>query len=57
MFYLINNNEITEINPEKIYTICPNCGTPFKVDLEDIIRNDGDLLSTQVFCEECSKNK
>lgn len=55
MFYLINNNEIAEINPEKIYTICPNCGTPFKVDLEDIIRNDGDLLSTQVFCEECSE--
>lgn len=57
MFYLVVDEQIISINPERIYTMCPRCAKLFPVDLEEIIKDGGDLNSTQVFCEECSKNK
>lgn len=45
-----------EINDENVFSICPKCGKEVQVNLEDVISDEeGDLCSTAVLCEECSK--
>lgn len=45
-----------EINDENVFCICPKCGREVQVNLEDVmIDGKGDLCSTAVLCEECSK--
>lgn len=45
----------TEITDENVFTVCPECGKEFPIDLEGEIRHGGaDLYSTQVLCSECS---
>lgn len=42
---------------DEIYTNCAECGKEIEVDtafLADILQ-DGDLVSTAVFCEDCAK--
>lgn len=51
------NNEVevrVEINDENVFCICPRCGNEVQVNLEEILK-DGDLFSTQVYCDTCSK--
>lgn len=63
MFYV--KNELaggitlhTEINSENTFTVCPECGIEFPVDLVDILSGgDADLSSTNIYCSECSKRR
>lgn len=48
--------EILDGEDGNIFTNCPGCGKEFHVDLIDIFDCDGDLYSTQIFCDECSRN-
>lgn len=59
MFYIKNkiNEETeitTEITDENVFTRCPNCEKEIAVDLAEILRDDGDLYGTSVYCSECS---
>ena len=47
-----------EITDENVYTICPDCGCVHLVDLASVfLDGQGDLMSTQVYCGECSAKK
>lgn len=43
---------------DSIYTICPNCGKEFPVDVVELIEKDCkfDFLGTNIYCSKCSKN-
>jgi len=61
MFYVkekINDSmEVSiEINDENVFCTCPGCGNDVKVDLSEVFADgDGDLFSTGVYCDECSR--
>ena len=62
MFYTkttINDTTIkTEITDENVFTICPECGREHAVDLQAILcGGDADLLSTSVYCAECTEKR
>lgn len=44
MFYLLHKRKLLPIDPDRIYTFCPRCGTLHAVD----------LCATNVYCEDCS---
>lgn len=46
-----------ELNEDTVFGICPLCGAEVQVDLQEILENGGDLYSTMVACEKCSKRK
>ena len=46
----------SEITDENVYCTCPKCGAEVRVDLADVVTEDGlDLYGTAIFCESCSK--
>lgn len=48
----------TELTDENVFTICPECGKEFAIDLYDVFSNDGDLYGTAVYCsKECSAKR
>lgn len=47
----------TELTDENVFTICPECGKEFEIDLHDVFSNDGDLYSTSIYCAECSAKR
>lgn len=47
----------TELTDENVFTICPECGKEFEIDLYDVFSNDGDLYSTAIYCTECSAKR
>ena len=60
MFYVkskINDNsEIRiEIGDSNVFTICPDCGGEFQIDLEAILHDGGSLLNSSCLCAECSE--
>ena len=58
MFYILNKRKLIPIDPDRIYTFCPWCGTLHAVDLQSIIEAKGedfDLLKTIDYCTECSQ--
>ena len=56
MFYLLHKRKLLPIDPDRIYTFCPRCGTLHAVDLQaEIADGDFDLLDTLTYCDECSK--
>lgn len=62
MFYVkteINDETTikTEITDENVFTVCPECGVEFPVDLHEVIENGGDLYGTAVYCPKCSAEK
>ncbi len=63
MFYVkakINEETaiITELTDENVFTICPECGTEFAIDLADVFfGGDVDLYSTAIYCAECSAKR
>lgn len=62
MFYVKTNiSDDVEIKvdlyDDEIYTQCPKCGKEIQVETE-VLRQvllDGDLASTSLYCEKCSK--
>ena len=47
-----------EITDENVYANCPVCGCEHQVDLASVfLDGQGDLMSTQVYCEECSEKE
>lgn len=59
MFYTKANLGEVEIKvalyDDEIYTRCPKCGIEHQVDLSEIYRDGGDLISTSVYCTKCSQ--
>lgn len=62
MFYVKTNiTDDVEIKvnlyDDEIFTQCTKCGKEIQVDTELLksILEDGDLASTSIYCEECSK--
>ena len=56
MFYLLHKRKLLPIDPDRIYTFCPRCGTLHAVDLQaEIADGDCDLLGTSIYCDECGK--
>lgn len=54
MFYLLHKRKLNPIDPDRIYTFCPRCGTLHAVDLQaEIADGDCDLLGTSVYCPDC----
>ena len=54
MFYLLGKNKLHAIDPDRIYTYCPRCGTLHAVDLQaEISDGDCDLLTTGIYCDDC----
>ena len=55
MFYLLHQKKLLAIDPDRIYTFCPQCGTLHAVDLQaEISDGDCDLLTTNIYCDDCS---
>lgn len=55
MFYLLHKRKLLPIDPDRIYTFCPRCGTLHAVDLTEVFADgDVDLCGTNVYCEDCS---
>ena len=55
MFYLLEKKKLHTIDPDRIYTFCPQCGTLHAVDLTEVFADgDVDLCGTNVYCEDCS---
>ena len=48
----------TEIHDDNVFTICPECGQEFAIDIVELF-NDGesDLYGTAVYCADCSSAK
>lgn len=44
----------TELTDENVFTICPECGKEFEIDLYDVFSDGGDLYGTAIYCAECS---
>ena len=60
MFYLLGKNKLHAIDPDRIYTYCPRCGTLHAVDLQSLIETAGpefDLCKTAVYCSDCSRDE
>lgn len=62
MFYVktkINDETsiVTELTDENVFTICPECGKEFAIDLYDVFADGGDLFGTAVYCAECSPKR
>ena len=58
MFYILHKRKLLPIDPDRIYTFCPRCGTLHAVDLQSIIEAEGedfDLLKPIDYCAECSQ--
>ena len=54
MFYLLHKRKLLPIDPDRIYTFCPRCGTLHAVDLQaEIADGDFNLLTTNVYCDDC----
>ena len=54
MFYLLHKRKLLPIDPDRIYTFCPRCGTLHAVDLHaEISDGDCDLLTTGIYCDDC----
>ena len=54
MFYLLHKRKLLPIDPDRIYTFCPRCGTLHAVDLQaEIADGDLNLLTTNVYCDDC----
>ena len=55
MFYLKHEGKKLEINEDNVYTVCPQCGKEYQVDICDIFAGgNADLYGTSVYCEACS---
>lgn len=53
-----DNIEIkVDIYDDEIFTQCPKCGKEIQVETEVLkkILEDGDLASSSLYCEKCSK--
>lgn len=50
---------VTEITDENVFTRCPDCGAELRIDLNDVIDEDGqlDLYGMGVCCPECSRTR
>lgn len=46
-----------ELTADNIFTNCHECGTEYCIDLEELLRNGGDLCSTKVYCSDCSARR
>lgn len=60
MFYLLHKKKLLAIDPDRIYTFCPRCGTLHAVDLQTVIETAGpefDLCKTAVYCRDCSRDE
>ena len=45
------------IDVDNVFTECAGCGHEIPIDLEEMLKDDAcDLTTTQVFCDECSRN-
>lgn len=62
MFYVktqigANTAIVTEITDDNVFTRCPDCGDEIRIDLNDVIDEDGqlDLIGLGVCCPECSR--
>lgn len=62
MFYIKKkiDNDIelrVDLYDDEIYTKCPKCGKEINVETEDLklVLKEGDLSSSTLYCEECSK--
>lgn len=61
MFYvkepITDNMEFQmEITDKNVFCRCPVCGKEVSVNLEEVLgKGKGDLLSTSVLCEDCSR--
>ena len=56
MFYILHKRRLIPIDPDRIYTYCPRCGTLHAVDLQaEIADGDCDLLDAFTYCDECGK--
>lgn len=61
MFYvkeqLSDSMEVSiEINDENVFCTCPGCGDEVRVDLSEVFDDGkGDLFSTGVYCDKCSR--
>ena len=55
MFYILHKRKLIPIDPDRIYTFCPRCGTLHAVDPQAEI-SDGDcyLLTPGIYCDDCS---
>lgn len=43
---------------DNVFTVCPDCGSEHRVELDDILKSEhADLYSTNVYCEECGKRR
>lgn len=47
----------TELTDENVFTICPECGKEFAIDLYDVFADGGDLFGTAIYCAECSSKR
>lgn len=59
MFYVkqeFGNAEVkTEIHDDNVFCVCPVCGCEVGVNIADVFCDGGDLYSTSVLCDKCSK--
>ena len=58
MFYLLHKKKLLAIDPDRIYTFCPRCGTLHAVDLQSLIEIMGaefDLCKSAVYCHDCAQ--
>ena len=46
-----------DVYGDEFYTRCPQCGKEINVDSEALHTKDTDFGSTQIFCNECSKDR
>ena len=60
MFYLLGKKKLHAIDPDRIYTYCPRCGTLHAVDLQTVIETAGpefDLCKAAVYCHDCAREE
>lgn len=62
MFYIkteISDNVGIKVDlyDDEIYTQCPKCGKEIQIETEVLkqVLEDGDLASSSLYCEKCSK--
>lgn len=56
MFYMKKKRKKLPIE-DPIYTICPMCGCEHEIDITDVLTTGGDLYSTAVYCERCTRDR
>ena len=58
MFYMKHKGTKLEIRDDNVYSMCPECGREYPVDLHDILSCEhSDLYGTAVYCEKCSAQR